>query len=136
MLKANVWAAGIVYGTIEDQARWLITNLNHGEYNGERIIEQQTFAEITTSHFRTDDMNFTSNFGGPDTTMGLTWWLKEEGGDKYFAHSGSVPGYTAWIAGNLDRGFGVAILTNGHASHPHISLLAEQALALLKKQHR
>ncbi len=28
--KADVWPAGIVYGTIMDQAKWLIVNLNGG----------------------------------------------------------------------------------------------------------
>ena len=29
-LKASVWPAGIVYGTVLNQANWLITNLNGG----------------------------------------------------------------------------------------------------------
>lgn len=33
-LKANVWPAGIVYGTVLDQANWLITNLNGGVFEG------------------------------------------------------------------------------------------------------
>jgi len=131
-VKADVWAAGIVYGTIEDQAKWLITNLNRGEYDGERIIKKSTFKKMTSTQFHAKEMNFHALFGGPDATIGLTWWLKEENGEKHFAHSGSVPGYTAWITGNLDQGVGVAILTNGNRSHPHISKLADQALALLK----
>ena len=79
-------------------------------------------------------MIFRDMFGGPTATMGLTWWLKEKDGDRFFGHSGSVPGYTAWITGNLDQQVGVAILTNGNKSHPYLSKLADQALELLKEK--
>jgi len=48
-------------------------------------------------------------------------------------HSGSVPGYTAFLLGNRDRKFGFAILTNGNRAHPHLFKLADRAIDLLKK---
>lgn len=131
-LKADVWAAGMVYGTVDNQARWLMTNLNRGQYDGERIITEEIFQKMTTTQFECDHFIFSEIFGA-DATIGLTWWLQEKDGETVFAHSGSVPGYTAWVTGNLDSGLGVAILSNGHRAHPHLCKLAEQALDVLTK---
>jgi CubicO group peptidase (beta-lactamase class C family) len=71
---------------------------------------------------------------GNDTAgFGLTWWVQVRDGDRYIAHSGSVPGYTAFLLGNRDRKFGFAILTNGNRAHPHLFKLADRAIDLLKK---
>ena len=41
-LKASVWPAGLVYGTVMNQANWLICNLNGGVFKGKRLISEQT----------------------------------------------------------------------------------------------
>jgi CubicO group peptidase (beta-lactamase class C family) len=130
--KADVWPAGVVYGTVLDQANWLIANLNRGVFKDHRLISEGTFQEVMTRQY--------DQFAGPiargwlneTTGYGLTWWISERNGDNLFAHSGSVSGYTAFIAGNLDKKTGFAILTNGHQSHPHLYKLAITALDLLK----
>lgn len=134
-LKADVWAAGMVYGTVQDQARWLMTILNRGKYKDQQIIAADSFGKMMTTQFECDHFNFAPLFGN-DATIGLTWWLKEKSGEMIFAHSGSVPGYTAWITGNLDQGTGVAILTNGNRSHVHLSKLAEACLEAMSETTR
>jgi CubicO group peptidase (beta-lactamase class C family) len=130
--KADVWPAGVVYGTVLNQANWLIANLNRGVFKGQRLISEATFQEVMTRQY--------DQFAGPiargwlneTTGYGLTWWISERNGDKLFAHSGSVSGYTAFIAGNLDKKTGFAVLTNGHQSHPHLYKLAITALDFLE----
>lgn len=130
--KADVWPAGVVYGTVLNQANWLIANLNRGMFKGHRLISEETFQEVMTRQY--------DQFAGPiargwlneTTGYGLTWWISERDGDKLFAHSGSVSGYTAFIAGNLNKKNGFAILTNGNRSHPHLYKLALAALDLLQ----
>src|SRR5258708_35637841 len=39
-LKASVWPAGIVYGTVLDQSNWLITNLTGGVFKDKRVISE------------------------------------------------------------------------------------------------
>ncbi len=134
-LKASVWPAGIVYGTIHDQANWLIANLNGGTFRGRRLLREETHDEMLRLQF--------PGFAGPmaggwgydaeRTGYGLTWWVSESGGERYFAHSGSVPGYTAFVAGNRDRRIGVVLLTNGHRAHPHLVGLSRRALELLRE---
>ena len=50
-LRASVWPAGLVYGTIGDQARWLIANLNGGTYKGKQIISEATHAQMLTAQY-------------------------------------------------------------------------------------
>jgi CubicO group peptidase (beta-lactamase class C family) len=133
-MKANVWPAGIVYGTVIDQAQWLIANLNHGVYKGHRLISEETFNKVMTKQY--------SQFSGPlgegwlneTTGCGLTWWITELKGEKVFAHSGSVTGYTAFLAGNLNQKIGVAMLTNGNKAHKYLFDLALKALDILAEE--
>jgi len=132
--KANVWPAGIIYGTVIDQAHWLIANLNHGVYKESRLISEETFEEVMRRQY--------DRFAGPmhegwlneTTGYGLAWWVSERGGEKIFAHSGSVTGYTGFLAGNLDRKTGFAILTNGNRSHKYLFELALLALDCMSRE--
>ena len=102
-VKADAWPAGVVYGTAVDQARWLMANLNRGVYKGKRIVSETTFREMTRRQF--------DRFAGPinggwlneTSGYGLAWWVSNLEGETVIAHSGSVNGYTAFLAGNLDR---------------------------------
>jgi CubicO group peptidase (beta-lactamase class C family) len=131
-LKASVWPAGIVYGTVLDQANWLIANLNGGVFRGRRIISEHTLEQMHTRQW--DEFAGPMEeigFGNATTGYGLTWWTTVHNGERYFAHSGSVPGYTAFLLGNRDRRLGFAILTNGNRAHPHLVRLAHAAIDAL-----
>jgi len=131
--KADVWPAGVVYGTVLDQARWLIVNLNHGIYKGRRLLSEDTFREITTRQFERFAGPIAGGWLNETTGYGLTWWITEYKGDKLFAHSGSVNGYTAFMVGNLDKKIGFAVLTNGNRAHKHLFELALSSLDLLEQ---
>ena len=132
-LKAAVWPAGLVYGTALNQANWLIASLNGGVFKGKRIISQQTLEQMFTRQYDQFKGPVEGIWGNETAGFGLTWWTQTRGGDRYFAHSGSVPGYTAFLLGNRDRKLGFAILTNGNRAHPHLFKLADRAMDLLKK---
>src|SRR5437588_12526880 len=72
-------------------------------------------------------------WGNEIAGFGLTWWTQVRDGERYISHSGSVPGYTAFLLGNRDRKLGFAILTNGDHAHPHLFKLADRAIDLLKR---
>jgi len=130
-VKADAWPAGVVYGTAIDQARWLMTAVNGGVYRGRRIIAPATFKEMTKRQY--------DRFAGPvnggwlneTSGYGLAWWVSTLNGQTIIAHSGSVNGYTAFLAGNLDKKTGIAILTNGNKAHRWLYALALKALAAL-----
>jgi hypothetical protein len=108
-----------------------MANLNGGVYKGRRLIGEAAFREMMTRQF--------DRFAGPinggwlneTSGYGLAWWISTLEGETIIAHSGSVNGYTAFLAGNLNRRTGVAILTNGNKAHRWLYSLALKALAAL-----
>lgn len=134
-LKANVWPAGIVYGTVLNQANWLIANLNGGQFNRKRLISESTFHEMMRLQYP-QFAEASQDFGGAATGYGLVWRVTTRRGERLFAHSGSVPGYTALLVGNLDRKIGFAIMTNGNRAHPYPYRLADRALEVMKANVR
>lgn len=131
-LRADVWPAGIVYGTIRDQANWLIMNLNGGTFRGHRFLSEETMHAMFTRQHDRFAGPMQPYWGNATSGYGLTWWTKLEGNERIFAHSGSVPGFTAWVEGNADRKLGIVMLTNGNRSHPHLATIAKEALAALR----
>ena len=132
-LKASVWPAGIVYGTVLNQANWLIANLNDGVFKDKRLISDKTLEQMFTRQYDQFKGKIENLWGNETAGFGLTWWTQIREGDRYIAHSGSVPGYTAFLLGNRDRKLGFAILTNGNRAHLHLFKLADQAMDLMKK---
>lgn len=132
-VRATVWPAGIVYGTVLNQANWLIANLNGGAFKEKRIISEQTLEQMFTRQYDQFKGGIEGIWGNDTAGFGLTWWTQVRDGDRYIAHSGSVQGYTAFLLGNRDRKLGFAILTNGNRAHPHLFKLGDRAIDLVKK---
>ena len=134
-LKANVWPAGIVYGTIHNQANWVRFNLGDGRWNGRSVLEESTLDQMHTLQYEQFiGQGLGGGWGYENPGYGLTWWTSTRAGERFFAHSGSLPGYTAFASGNKTRGFGVAFLTNGNAAHVHLVRLTTLALDLLAEE--
>jgi CubicO group peptidase (beta-lactamase class C family) len=132
-VKASVWPAGIVYGTVLNQANWLIANLNGGVFKEKRLISQATLDQMFTRQYDQFKGGIEGIWGNETAGFGLTWWVEVRDGDHYIAHSGSLAGYTAFLLGNRDRKLGFAIMTNGNRAHPHLFKLADKAIDLMKK---
>ena len=132
-VKASVWPAGIVYGTVLNQANWLIANLNGGVFKDKRLISQATLDQMFTRQYDQFKGGIEGIWGNETAGFGLTWWVEVRDGDHYIAHSGSLSGYTAFLLGNRDRKLGFAIMTNGNRAHPHLFKLADKAMDLMKK---
>ena len=132
-IRAAVWPAGIVYGTVLNQANWLILNLNNGVFKGKRIVSEATMEQMFTRQFDQFKGGIEGIWGNETSGFGLTWWVQVRNNERYFAHSGSVAGYTAFLLGNRDRKLGFAIMTNGNQAHPHLFKLADRAIDLMEK---
>ena len=139
-LKADVWPAGIVYGDVHDQARWARFNLGDGtvtkpDGTTERLLQASTLEQMQTLQYpQFVGEGMAGGWGYEDAGYGLTWWTTHRGDERFFGHSGSVPGYTAFVMGNRTRGFGVVFLTNGNTAHPHLVRLSNLALDLLAEE--
>ncbi len=109
-----------------------MANLNRGVFKKHRLISEDTFKQIMKRQYNQFNGPISAGWLNASTGYGLTWWISHRKGDTYFAHSGSVPGFTAFMVGNLDQKTGFAILTNGHKSHKYLYDLAIKAIDLLK----
>lgn len=132
-LKADVWPAGIVYGTAQDLGHWLMAVLAGGSYGGQRLLEEATVAATLNRQYDRFAGPMHSDWGGDTAGYGLTWWTSRKQGERHFAHSGSVPGFTAFMEGNADRRVGIVILSNGHRVHPQLMRLADLAIRLMSE---
>lgn len=130
-IRAAVYPAGITYGTILDQANWMIMNLNGGVFKGKQVIKAETLEQMHTLQYDQFKGGVEGIWGNETAGFGLTWWSQVRNGDHYFAHSGSLAGYTAYLLGNKNRKYGFAILTNGNRSHPHLFKLGDRAIDLM-----
>jgi CubicO group peptidase (beta-lactamase class C family) len=130
-VKADAWPAGVVYGTAVDMARWLSANLNGGVYKGRRILSEAAFREMVTRQFERFAGPINGGWLNETSGYGLAWWVSTLEGETIIAHSGSVNGYTAFLAGNVQRRTGIAVLTNGNKAHRWLYSLALKALAAL-----
>ena len=133
--KADVWPAGIVYGTVHDQASWVRFNLGDGAVEGGRLLRPETMQQMHTLQFRQfSGGSMGGGWGYENPGYGLTWWLSTREREQFFAHSGSVSGYTAFVMGNRTRGLGIAVLTNGNRAHSHLVRICNLALDLLAEE--
>ena len=73
-VKASVWPAGIVYGTVLNQANWLICNLNGGVFKGKRVISEQTLEQMFTRQYDQFKGGIEGIWGNETAGFGLTWW--------------------------------------------------------------
>lgn len=131
-LKAQVWPAGIVYGTVLDQANWLIANLNGGVFKGRHLLKEESITQMHSLQYDKFKGPISNLWGGEEAGYGLTWWTDIRKGERYFAHSGSVPGYTAFLQGNKDQKLGVALLSNGNRAHPYLIKLTDTIMELMR----
>src|SRR5436309_6553333 len=131
-LKASVWPAGIVYGTVLNQANWLIANLNDGVFKDKRLISDKTLKQMFTRQYDQFKGKIENLWGNETAGFGLTWWTQLRDRDRYIAHSGRVPGYTASLLGNRARKLGFAILANGKRSLLHLCKLSDPATDLMQ----
>jgi CubicO group peptidase (beta-lactamase class C family) len=134
--KADVWPAGMVYGTVKDLAGWLIFNLNRGESRGFRLISEETFLLMMTRQHEQFNSQLVGGWLNETSGYGLTWCISRKNGETLFAHSGSINGYTGFIVGNLDRKTGFVVLTNGNQVHRYLYKLALTALDMLDAASR
>ena len=133
--KADVWPAGIVYGTVHDQASWVRFNLGDGAVEAGRLLQPETMDLMhSLQNRRFSGGSMGGGWGYDNAGYGLTWWTSTREGEDFFAHSGSVSGYTAFVMGNRTRGFGIAVLTNGNRAHSHLVRICNLAVDLLAEE--
>ncbi len=105
---ATMHAAGGIYSTADDLAKWLIFNINNGRFNGKQIISDESMKEIHSAQI---DFHQTF-FKYKRFAYGLGWIRSNYNGKLLIHHFGSYVGTRSHISFMPGEKIGVAILIN------------------------
>ena len=108
-------AAGGMYSTAGDLARWLRIQLGEGSIDGKQLFPRRTIRET-----QSPQIHFQQRFQRYDRfAYGLGWVLADFDGDLLIHHFGGYAGAQAHVSFMPERGLGVAVLTNSDGPFAH-----------------
>jgi CubicO group peptidase (beta-lactamase class C family) len=132
--------AGSVIATPADMAAYMRFYLNAGvTAGGTRLISPSMMQRMTTP----DDMNGKPAGASGDVLAEAPGWYRRygfgftmvgDGDERVIAHTGGVSGYTACMAINLTRGFGVVAMSNLVEAPLHPCAIVLYAMRVLRAQ--
>ncbi len=118
-----VAAAGSVWSSVSDMARWMRFVLDSGRVGGRRLVSEERFVDWLAPQVVVPLRDFypTAPLAGINrVTYGLGWFLHSYAGDEVAMHTGSIDGMSALIALVPSRRVGVYVLANAdHAELRH-----------------
>lgn len=131
--------AGSIHTSANDLAHWLQALLHEGA----PLLQQSTFAELTTPQVVMQDLLNSElaplAYLQPAThfwTYALGWWALDYHGEKVLMHGGQMPGYNAVVAFFPQRQCGLAVMVNVHQTLAHAALFYAIADHLLGQPDR
>jgi CubicO group peptidase (beta-lactamase class C family) len=110
----NVGPAGSINSSVHEMARWIRLQLHGGSFEGRRLLEEATVAEMHSPFMlvrrtgRWVDMSPISNF----MAYGLGWFLNDHHGRMVVQHGGNIDGMHALVGMLPAERVGVVVLTN------------------------
>ena len=102
----NIGPAGSINSNVLDMAQWLRLQLNRGEFEGDRLISEESLRETWTTQ-----IDISENIG-----YGMGWMIREWEGQTVIEHGGNVDGFSAQVAMLPEADLGFVLLTNAAAS--------------------
>ena len=117
-----VAAAGSVWSSVGDMAKWTRFILDSARVGGRRLLSAASYREILSPQtIAPTDMYPTMTIVRPHFfTYGLGWFLHDYAGQAVAMHTGSIDGMSALIGLIPDRNLGVYVLANlDHAELRH-----------------
>ncbi|MBS1489765.1 MAG: serine hydrolase [Bacteroidetes bacterium] len=113
-----IGAAGSVWSSAEDMAKWITCLLDSSRYPGGRLLKQATWAKLFQPATLVPENEFypTMQLIKPNwTTYGLGWFQHDYKGKKINFHTGSLDGLIAIHALLPDQKMGIYVF--GNADH-------------------
>lgn len=119
----QIGPAGSVHSCIDDMSKWMICMLDSSKYDGGRLVEPDTWAELFRPQVLVPAGQFypTMQLIKPNwTTYGLGWFQHDYKGKKINYHTGSLAGEIAMHAQLPEARLGIYIFGNfDHAEVRH-----------------
>src|SRR5215207_8249110 len=112
---------GLITASIEDMSRWLIVNLNHGVYNGTRVLSA---SGIDQQHAGVAPM--------PDKARyAMGWYETDIDGAPILTHNGDPGDFHSTMVISPSTGWGVVLLMNGSNGQARLDIPAYGVMAQL-----
>lgn len=110
---AEVAAMGGIISSVDDMAKWMIFNLDHGVWKGDTMLTRSSRNTLWTphNHYVVDhtDSDLSSHMRG----YALGWGVSDYHGRYRVGHTGGYSGMLSAVAMIPDEKLGVVVLTNG-----------------------
>lgn len=122
---APVTPAGAHWSTLEDMAKYMITELQEGVApGGQRVISAANLKETWKPQIAISN----------DVSYGLGWIVSDYKGQPLISHDGNTMGFTSGFTFLPGRGLGIIVLTNARATNLFNNAVAGRFLELLFDQ--
>ncbi len=117
--------AGLHWSTLEDMAKYMITQLNEGVApDGTRVVSAENLKETWKPQIALSN----------EASYGLGWIVTEFKGVPILTHGGNTIGFTSGFTFLPGRDLGVIVLTNGRATNLFNDGVAGRVLELIYEQ--
>ncbi len=128
---SEIAAMGGIIASVNDIAHWMITNMDQGMWNGQKVISTTTLNTLWTPHNHHSVNHFSRNEAGTVFNgYGLGWGLRDYHGRLFVGHTGGYDGMISAVSMLPDEKLGVVVLTNGMRS-PYMALTYQTLDAFL-----
>ena len=113
----QVAATGGLISSVNDMAKWMIFNLNHGIIGSDTLLTSATRNILWTPHNNfTVDHTQENDFDRHFSAYGLGWGISDYRGNLRVGHTGGYDGMITAVNLIPDQNLGVVVLTNGMQS--------------------
>jgi CubicO group peptidase (beta-lactamase class C family) len=131
----NLAPAGSISSSVNDMSKWVLLQLNRGEYNGQQVIPASAIAQTRLPHSILGN-GFHLYNEGHFALYGLGWFLEEYQGRKIVAHTGGVNGFVTSVTLVPEENLGILVFTNTDQNAFYEALKWEILDAWLKLPYR
>lgn len=109
-------AAAGIYSNVDDLSKWVLLQLQQGEWQGQSIFSKQTHAEMWTPQTLLPNKT-TPPYNTLFKAYGLGWQLNDVAGKLQVSHTGGLEGIVTQITLLPQLHLGIIVLTNQQAGY-------------------
>jgi CubicO group peptidase (beta-lactamase class C family) len=113
-----------LYSNVVDMSQWAIANMNRGELEGRRILDESSYELLWAPAVVVGVRE------GTPRHVGLSWFLSEYAGYETVSHGGRDIGYQTDFVMVPDEGVAVIVLSNLFGPESIVNEVTEMALEL------
>lgn len=105
----SVGPAGSINSNVKDMSNWVIMNLNHGKFNGKKVVDEEMVFEAHTPYMVIQ--------GPPNKEVSyrsyaLGWMVAQYRDHLRLEHGGNIDGFSANVCLFPSDSIGIVVLTN------------------------